>query len=75
MMTHISGLGEGDRAAVTTRALAELIPLYLAAPMQYEPDHAGIHAVRINADRANHRIASGMSFDAFVQKRIFDPLA
>jgi hypothetical protein len=38
IMTHTSGLGEAPReAAANARTLADLIPLYLATPMQFEP--------------------------------------
>ena len=38
ILTHTSGLGEAsDPAAQQTRTLADLVPLWLAAPMQYEP--------------------------------------
>jgi CubicO group peptidase (beta-lactamase class C family) len=75
-LTHTSGLGEapGD-AACKARTLADLIPLYLAAPMQYEPGARWSYTQSgINAAARVVEVASGMSFDAFVQKRIFDPL-
>ena len=38
LVTHTSGLGEASgEAARSAHSLAELIPLFLAAPMQYEP--------------------------------------
>src|SRR5690348_5892122 len=38
LMTHTSGLGEADRtAAAQAKTLADLIPAFLAAPMQFEP--------------------------------------
>src|SRR5476649_2755713 len=37
LMTHTSGLGEGSGAAIAqAHTLADLIPIYLAARMQYE---------------------------------------
>jgi len=76
MMTHTSGLGEGDKeAAAKAHTLAELIPLFLAAPMQYEPGSRWNYTQSgINATARIIEIASGMPFDVFVQKRIFDPL-
>jgi CubicO group peptidase (beta-lactamase class C family) len=38
ILTHTSGLGEaGGDAARQAKTLADLVPLWLAAPMQYEP--------------------------------------
>ena len=76
MMTHTSGLGEADKAAAAkARTLAELIPLFLAAPMQYEPGSRWQYTQSgINTTARIIEIVSGMPFDVFVQKRIFDPL-
>jgi CubicO group peptidase (beta-lactamase class C family) len=76
MMTHTSGLGEADKAAAAkARTLAELIPLYLAAPMQYEPGSSWKYTQSgINATARIIEIASGMPFDVFVQTRILTPL-
>jgi CubicO group peptidase (beta-lactamase class C family) len=75
-LTHTSGLGEGDGAALRqAHTLAELIPLYLAAPMQYEPGAKWEYTQSgINVAARIVEIASGQSFDAFLQRRIFDPL-
>jgi CubicO group peptidase (beta-lactamase class C family) len=76
MLTHTSGLGEGDVAAIrNAHSLADVIPLYLNAPMQYEPGlrwkytQSGINAAALVVE-----IVSGMPFDKFVQKRILKPL-
>src|ERR1700751_3026899 len=38
LLTHTSGLGEASGpAAQQARTLAHLVPIWLAAPMQYEP--------------------------------------
>jgi CubicO group peptidase (beta-lactamase class C family) len=75
-LTHTSGLGEADAAAArSARTLADLVPLFLAAPMQYEPGARWKYTQSgINAAARIVEIAAGMSFDAFVQRRIFDPL-
>ena len=75
-LTHTSGLGEGDPAAVRqAHTLAELIPLYLASPMQYEPGAKWQYTQSgINVAARIVEIASGQSFDAFVQTRILNPL-
>ena len=49
ILTHTSGLGEAKMARMRCEAhtLAELVPLWLAAPMQYEPGaEVEIHAER-----------------------------
>jgi CubicO group peptidase (beta-lactamase class C family) len=76
MLTHTSGLGEaGGEGARQAHTLADLIPLFLAAPMQYEPGTKWRYTQSgINAAARVVEVVSGMSFDAFVQKRIFDPL-
>jgi CubicO group peptidase (beta-lactamase class C family) len=75
-LTHTSGLGEGDAAAARqAHTLAELVPLYLAAPMQYEPGAKWQYTQSgINVAARIVEIASGQSFDAFVQTHILNPL-
>jgi CubicO group peptidase (beta-lactamase class C family) len=76
ILTHTSGLGEASGpAAQQARTLADLVPLWLAAPMQYEPGAQWKYTQSgINAAARIVEVVSGMTFDAFVQKRIFDPL-
>ena len=76
ILTHTSGLGEASGpAAQEARTLADLVPLWLAAPMQYEPGEKWKYTQSgINAAARIVEVVSGMTFDAFVQKRIFDPL-
>jgi CubicO group peptidase (beta-lactamase class C family) len=76
ILTHTSGLGEarGD-AARQAKTLADLVPLWLAAPMQYEPGTKWQYCQSgINAAGRIVEVVSGMTFDAFLQKRLFDPL-
>ena len=76
ILTHTSGLGEasGD-AAKQARTLADLIPLFLAAPMQFEPGSQWRYCQSgINTAARIVEVVSGMSFDVFVQKRVFTPL-
>jgi CubicO group peptidase (beta-lactamase class C family) len=75
-LTHTSGLGEADGAAArNAQTLADLIPLFLAAPMQYEPGTRWRYTQSgINVASRIVEVVSGMSFDAFLQKRLFDPL-
>ena len=76
MLTHTSGLGEAPReAAAKAQTLADLIPLFLAAPMQYEPGAKWSYTQSgINVASRIVEIVSGLPFDVFVQKRILDPL-
>lgn len=76
ILTHTSGLGEADReAARNAKTLADLVPLWLAAPMQFEPGERWQYCQSsINAAGRIVEVVSGMSFDAFLQQRLFDPL-
>ncbi len=76
ILTHTSGLGEASGPdAQKARTLAELVPLWLAAPMQYEPGEKWKYTQSgINAAARMVEVVSGLTFDAFLQKRLFDPL-
>ena len=76
ILTHTSGLGEATGpAAQQARTLADLVPIWLAAPMQYEPGSKWKYTQSgINAAARIVEVVSGMTFDAFLQKRLFDPL-
>ena len=76
ILTHTSGLGEAPAAgAREAHTLADLVPLWLAAPMQYEPSAKWQYTQSgINLASRIVEIVSGLSFDAFVQQRILDPL-
>ena len=76
ILTHTSGLGEaGGPEAQRAKTLADLVPLWLAAPMQYEPGEKWKYTQSgINAAARIVEVVSGMTFNAFLQKRLFDPL-
>jgi CubicO group peptidase (beta-lactamase class C family) len=76
ILTHTSGLGEASGpAAQQARTLADLVPIWLAAPMQYEPGEKWKYTQSgINAAARIVEVVSGMTFDVFLQKRLFDPL-
>src|SRR6185503_7972826 len=63
-------------AAQSAKTLADLVPMWLAAPMQYEPGAKWSYTQSgINAAARIVEVVSGLSFDVFLQKRLFDPLA
>jgi CubicO group peptidase (beta-lactamase class C family) len=76
ILTHTSGLGEASGlGARNAHTLADLVPVWLAAPMQYEPGEKWKYTQSgINLAGRIVEIVSGMSFDAFLQQRLFDPL-
>ena len=76
LLTHTSGLGEaGGDGAKNAKTLADLVPLWLAAPMQYEPGAKWKYTQSgINAAARIVEVVSGMTFDVFLQQRLFDPL-
>jgi CubicO group peptidase (beta-lactamase class C family) len=76
ILTHTSGLGEAPAVgARNARTLSDLVPLWLAAPMQYEPGAKWQYTQSgINLAARIVEVVSGLSFDTFVQQRIFDPL-
>ncbi len=76
ILTHTSGLGEaGGPAAQQAKTLADLVPLWLAAPMQFEPGSKWSYCQSgINAAARIVEVVSGMTFDTFLEKRLFKPL-
>lgn len=76
LLNHTSGLGEATGpAAQQARTLADLVPLWLAAPMKYEPGEKWQYTQSgINAAGRIVEVVSGMSFDQFLEQRLFKPL-
>jgi CubicO group peptidase (beta-lactamase class C family) len=76
ILTHTSGLGEArGPAAQQAKTLADLVPIWLASPMQYEPGTKWQYCQSgINAAGRIVEVVSGMTFDAFLQQRLFEPL-
>jgi CubicO group peptidase (beta-lactamase class C family) len=76
LLTHTSGLGEaGGPGAQAAKTLADLVPLWLAAPMQYEPSEKWKYTQSgINAAARVVEVVSGKAFDVFVEERLFGPL-
>jgi CubicO group peptidase (beta-lactamase class C family) len=76
ILTHTSGLGEASGpAAQAARTLADLVPVWLSAKMQFEPGAEWRYCQSgINLAGRIVEVVSGLSFDAFLQTRLFDPL-
>ena len=75
MLDHTSGLGEAPRDAAPAKTLADLIPHYLAAPMQFEPGERWKYTQSgINSAARVVEVVSGQSFDEFLRSRLFEPL-
>jgi CubicO group peptidase (beta-lactamase class C family) len=76
LMTHTSGLGEASGpGARDAHTLADLVPLWLAAPMHYEPGAKWRYTQSgINCAARIVEVASGMSFPDFLSRRLFGPL-
>jgi CubicO group peptidase (beta-lactamase class C family) len=76
ILTHTSGLGEASGpAAQAAKTLAELVPVWLDAKMQFEPGAQWKYCQSgINLAGRIVEVVSGMPFDTFLQKRLFDPL-
>lgn len=76
ILTHTSGLGEASGpAAQAAKTLADLVPLWLTAPMKYEPGAKWQYTQSgINAAARIVEIVSGQTFPAFLHTRLFGPL-
>jgi CubicO group peptidase (beta-lactamase class C family) len=76
ILTHTSGLGEGDSGAIKdAHSLRDLMPIYLASPMLYEPgDHWRYTQSGINVAARIVEVTSGLAFDDFVSEHILRPL-
>jgi CubicO group peptidase (beta-lactamase class C family) len=76
LLTHTSGMGEAtDDEAKTARTLSDLVPAFASKPIAFEPGsqwkycQSGILTLGRIVE-----IVSGLPFEVFLQKRIFDPL-
>jgi len=76
LLTHTSGMGEAtDEEAKAARTLSELILAFASKPLAFEPGsqwkycQSGILTLGRIVE-----IVSGLPFEVFLQKRIFDPL-
>jgi CubicO group peptidase (beta-lactamase class C family) len=76
LLTHTSGMGEAtDDEAKAARTLSDLVPAFASKPLAFEPGsqwkycQSGILTLGRIVE-----IVSGLPFEVFLQKRIFDPL-
>ena len=76
ILTHTSGLGEGESAALrNAHTLRDLIPIYLASPMLYEPGERWRYTQSgINVAARIVEVSSGVPFDEFVTRHLLKPL-
>jgi CubicO group peptidase (beta-lactamase class C family) len=76
ILTHTSGLGEASEEDILkAKNLSDLVFLYLAAPMQYEPGAQWRYTQSgINVAAHIAEIASKLRFDYLVKRLLFDPL-
>jgi CubicO group peptidase (beta-lactamase class C family) len=76
LLTHTSGMGEAtDEEAKAARTLSDLVPAFASKPLAFEPSsqwkycQSGILTLGRIVE-----IVSGLPFEVFLKKRIFDPL-
>lgn len=76
ILNHTSGLGEASGPeAQKAKTLADLVPIWMAAKMNHEPGEKwSYNQSGINAAGRIVEVISGMSFDQFLEKRLFAPL-
>jgi CubicO group peptidase (beta-lactamase class C family) len=79
LLTHTSGLGEGlgesGSRSDPAHTLADLVRQALASPMQFEPGTRWKYTQSgINTAGRIVEIVTGLSYDQFLQQRLFDPL-
>ncbi len=86
LLTHTSGLGSGGSAAgemakvmqarKPTDTLSDFVPQLGAVPLDFQPGtqfrYSGLAGIDVLSRIVE--IASGLTFDQFLQQRVFDPL-
>jgi len=76
LLTHTSGLSEiTPEQAKGAKTLADVIPLYVRQPVQFEPGTKWVYCQSsINTAARIVEVVSGESFPDFLEKRLFKPL-
>jgi CubicO group peptidase (beta-lactamase class C family) len=76
LLTHSSGMGEvAAEVARGITNLAGLVPLHVAKPVAFEPGTKWVYCQSgINTAGRIVEVVSGMSFEEFLDRRLFGPL-
>jgi CubicO group peptidase (beta-lactamase class C family) len=76
LLTHTSGMAEiSPDEARAVSSLAGVIPLYVAKPVHFAPGSKWAYCQSgINTAARIVEVATGMSFDQFVERRLFGPM-
>ena len=77
LLTHTSGMGEiTPDEARAIKTLAGVIPVYVGKPVKYQPGTKWTYCQSgINTAARIVEVVSGVTFDRFVEQRLFGPLA
>jgi CubicO group peptidase (beta-lactamase class C family) len=86
LLTHVSGLASGGPASshelegllngLNSRTLADIMPRFAAASLDFQPGSRWTYSALAGFDTLGRvvEVASGMSFDQFLRQRVFTPL-
>jgi CubicO group peptidase (beta-lactamase class C family) len=76
LLTHTSGLAEiTPEQAKGAKTLADVIPLYVAQPVKFEPSTQWVYCQSgINTAARIVEVVSGEAFSEFLDKNLFQPL-
>jgi len=76
LLNHTGGLGEAtSEETERSNALADLVPIYLSKPMLNEPGERWRYSQSgMNTAARIVEVVSGLPFNVFLQRRIFEPL-
>ena len=84
LLTHVSGLGSGPvsgaemtkLAKLPTDTLAEYVPRMASTPLDFQPGSRWTYSAGAAFDTLGRvvEVASGQSFEKFLQQRVFGPL-
>jgi len=76
LLTHTSGMGEAtDEEAKPARSLSDLVPAFASKPLAFEPGSKWKYCQSGTLTLGRIvEIVSGVPFEVFLRKRIFDPL-
>jgi CubicO group peptidase (beta-lactamase class C family) len=76
LLSHTSGLADPKAPATrSAKTLRQLVAIYLAEPMQFEPGSTWRYTTSgFNVAGLIVEIVSGQPFESFLQTRLFDPL-